>query len=187
MLSILALAWHAYTFTISGSRITVEIRRGLRRGEAVSTYPDDAAAWQVDQIREQGFTEEVYAVKVNNKGRGETSVTDVAVAFSDGGSLGITRQDPPLPFRLNGEHAQTWYIPAPSVGAYVRTSMKAWPDKAKNMIVRGCVTLGNARRSFPRTACCPGKHDLVHLVEILSGRDCVTGGSRIGCLPGPRS
>jgi hypothetical protein len=93
ILSLLALAWQAYSFAASGSRIRVELRRGLRGLGAVVTFPDEAPAWHFEQARDQGLTEPVYAVKVNNTGRGGTSITSVELAFSDGGALVVTAPD----------------------------------------------------------------------------------------------
>jgi hypothetical protein len=145
LLSLLALAWQAYSFAVSGSRIRVELRRCLGGDGAVATFPDDAPAWHFEQAAGQGLTEPLYAVKVNNSGRGGTSITGIELAFSDGGAVVLTGPDPPLPFRLDGEHEQTWYVEAGLAGAYASTSAQVWPEKAKDMTVQGRVTLGSSK------------------------------------------
>jgi hypothetical protein len=146
VLSLGALGWQWYSFVfIAGSRVTVELRQGLKGLDAVLTMPEDAADWHIDYARDQGYTDPVYAIKVNNTGRGSTSITAVDLAFSDGGALGLTQHDPPLAFRLKGEDEQTWYIDAQPAVAYAASAAAAWPDRAKNMTVRGRVTLGNKK------------------------------------------
>ena len=153
VLSLGALAWQWYSFVfVSGSRITVELRRGLKGVGAVVTYPDTAAEWHLEMARQEGYTEPVSAIRVNNTGRGSTSITSVDLAFSDGGAIGITTYDPPLPFRLEGEHEQTWYIDARPAAAYAASSVKVWPDKARNMTVRGRVALGSKKMVSSRNS-----------------------------------
>lgn len=111
VLSLGAHAWQWYSFVfISGSRLRVEVRRGLRGMGAVVTHPETATDWTIESAREQEYTDPVYAIVVNNMGRGGTSGNSVELAFSDGGSVAFARQEPALPFRLEGEHQQTWYV-----------------------------------------------------------------------------
>jgi hypothetical protein len=148
VLSLLALGWQAYSVAISGSRVRVSVQRGLRGPGAVVTFPDDAQEWHLEMAREQGLTQAVYAIKVANTGRGGTSVSGVALAFSDGGALLPAPLDPPLPFRLDGEHEQTWYVEAAPARDYAAVSAKVLPDRARNMTARGRVTLGSAKTVF---------------------------------------
>src|SRR5262249_16707666 len=63
VLSLLALAWQAYSFTRSGSRMKVELKRGLRSQGAVVTFPANPPTCHVDEARTQGFTEPVSACR----------------------------------------------------------------------------------------------------------------------------
>ena len=124
-LALASLAWQAFSFRISGSRISVEILAGLggvmggQRG--VATLPPTAQRHELDMVRSQGLTEPLLAVRVYNTGRGATSVAAVDVLFDDGGAISNTAYDPPLPFRLIGESVQTWYFDASFAAGYVST------------------------------------------------------------------
>jgi hypothetical protein len=146
VLSLLALGWQWYSFVfISGSRVRVQLRSGLRGIGAVVTHPSDATPEQLKMTEAQGFTDPVFAVVVNNTGRGATSVTAVELAFSNGGSLGLTQLEPALPFRLEGEYGQTWYIDAQPAFAFARATQQIPAAGTKGMTVRGRVTLGNTK------------------------------------------
>jgi hypothetical protein len=147
-LALASLAWQAFSFRISGSRITTEIQAGLKGfmgGQlGVATLPPTAAPHEVELLRSQGFTEPVLAVRVVNTGRGSTSVASVDLLFDDGGAVGNTTHDPPLPFRLIGESEQSWYFDASFAVAYVSTMEQVKPT-GKPHAVRGRVRLGSKR------------------------------------------
>jgi hypothetical protein len=109
-LALLSLFWQAFSFVATGSRVSVEVKAGLRGVGAVATLAHTATAQEVAFMQSQGFTDPVVAVKVNNTGRGSTSVADVDLLFDDGGAIGNAVHDPPVPFRLIGESEQTWYF-----------------------------------------------------------------------------
>lgn len=153
VLALAALGWQWYSVTfISGSRISVEIRRALMGLGAVVSFPDDAPDWHLAQAQQQGYTQPMYAVQVNNTARGMTSIVAVDLAFSDGGGRQITQPDPALPYRLEGESEEKWYFEAAPAAAYAATSAKVWPDKARNMTVRGRVKLGSKKVVLSKNA-----------------------------------
>jgi hypothetical protein len=149
VLSLAALAWQAYsTLVIAGSRIEVDVRRGLMPPDrsGVLTFPDSAPEHEIEHAQSQGYTEPVYAVTANNTARGATTVVSVDLAFSDGGSYKMTTPTPPpLPYRLEGEDERTWYLDAGPVNAYAAASRRTWPEKTKNLNLRGRVILGSKK------------------------------------------
>lgn len=149
-LAIAGLAWQWYSTMLTGARIKVEIRRGLRAVAGVITFDDDTPDWQIDQARQQGYTDPVYAVRVNNTGRGETSITRVELEFSDAVALQLQGQSPPRPHRMIGESEAVWYFEGADVHAAAAASKAVWPDKAKNLTVRGKITLGSTKTAISR-------------------------------------
>jgi hypothetical protein len=143
-LALLSLAWQAFSFLLTGSRVRVNVRPGLRGFGGVVTVPLDATPANVAYLRDQGFTEPVFAVEAINRGRGETSVASVDLVFDDGGSVSNAAHDPPLPFKLNGESSQTWYIDAHLAFAYAKASESVKPS-GKTPSARGRVTLGSSK------------------------------------------
>ncbi len=142
-LALASLAWQARTFAISGSRISVEIKTALRGRGGDLTLPHTATAHDVEYMQSQGFEEPLFAVQVNNVGRGSTSIAEVKLVLDDGMAVN-TVLNPPLPFRLVGESEQTWYFDANLVVAVVRTSEKVMPT-GKPRTVRGQVKLGSKK------------------------------------------
>lgn len=106
--------------------------------------PHDASAQSVAYLGAQGFTDPVLAVEAINRGRGETSIVSVDLVFDDGGSVGDGILDPPLPFRLIGESAQTWYFDAHLASAYAKAIESVMPT-GKARAVRGRVALGSGK------------------------------------------
>lgn len=142
-----SLAWQAWTFRLSGSRVRVEIARGLKSTTHALTMPRDATSQQIESMRAQGFTNPVLAVTVKNSGRGETSVASVDVQLPGGGAVSESLHEPPLPFRLPGESEQTWYFDARLAEGYVRifdSSLAA--DVART--ARGRVRLGGREKAI---------------------------------------
>jgi hypothetical protein len=143
-LALLALAWQALSFILTGSRVRVAVRPGLRGIGAVVTVPHDAAALALAHLRSQGFTDPIFAVEVTNRGRGETSVTSVDLVFDDGGSVGAGVLDPPLPFRLIGDSSQTWYFDVQMAVAYAK-AMEGVKPTGKPAVLRGRAMLGSGK------------------------------------------
>jgi hypothetical protein len=127
-LALLSLAWQAWSFLLSGSRVTVEVRSGLRSATGALTIPGTANATALEQVRAQGFHEPALAVEVNNAGRGPTSIVRLDLHFGKGAAVSNTVFDPPLPFRLDGESEQTWLFDAQLARAYAQTLAKTVPD-----------------------------------------------------------
>ena len=72
VLALASLAWQARTFIVTGSRISVEIRPGLMGFGSVVTLSSEGTADQLGYMHSQGYTDPVFAVQVNNTGRGST-------------------------------------------------------------------------------------------------------------------
>lgn len=141
LLAMASLGWQAWTFTRSGSRVTVAIARGLMGAGHAITVPWDATPQQLAHMRSQGYTDRVYLVTASNSGRGETSVVSVDVLLPGGGSTTETRLEPPLPFRLAGQSEQTWHFDARLVEGYVRVFDELLSDDTPRT-ARGRVRLG---------------------------------------------
>jgi hypothetical protein len=144
VLAVGSLLWQAWTFLRSGSRVRVEARDGFRRAGigAVATIAKTASAEEAAHLRDQGFTERVLAVHVSNAGRGSTSVVSVDLVFNDGGSVASAAQDPPLPFRLEGESEQAWYMEAQLAQRYAAAMQIERPT------VRAEVRLGGRKKAL---------------------------------------
>lgn len=87
-----------------------EAARNVKRSQGLAT------------LAQQGFTQEVLGIEVTNTGRLAIQVAGVKAALSNGvkvsslaGSLG-----PALPYRLEPQHTESWFLPAPPIrGAVV--------------------------------------------------------------------
>ena len=112
VLALLSLAWQAVSFRLSGSRVTVELRTGMRNAISAVTTPALATPFHLDHLRAQGFTDRVLAVQVKNSGRSPTSVVSVDVRYVNGAIYTETAFEPRLPFRLEAESEQTWFFEA---------------------------------------------------------------------------
>jgi hypothetical protein len=104
----------------------------------VITFSNAPDTQQVNRLRSDGYTEPVFAVEAYNTGRGATSIIDIDLSFDDGGAVRMTQPNPPLPFRLEGESAETWYIDARLAMAYATAT-------GQQRIARGRVVLGSKK------------------------------------------
>ncbi len=143
-LALASLLWQGLTFLISGSRVSVKVRVGLKGVGSVVTLPHAATPKEVQFMRSQGFTEPVFAVQVNNTGRGSTSVVSVDLVFEDGGAVGDAALDPPVPFTLVGESEQSWYLDARLASGYVKAIEQVKPT-GQPRAARGRVKLGSKK------------------------------------------
>ena len=135
-----ALAWQAWSFRQAGSRVRVEIRSGLMGAVGMVTTPGAATAQQLEQLREQGYSTPVIAVRVMNSGRGATSVVSVAILYEGGAAFeNQAAMDPPLPYRLEGEHEETWRFDGQQVTAYAAALAAT---QLGGRTIRARVTLG---------------------------------------------
>jgi hypothetical protein len=155
-----SLAWQAWTFSRSGSRVVVEIRSGLMGPSGFVTAPGTTARNQLEQLRAQGFTTPIVAVRVSNIGRGTTSITSVGILYKGGAVFENAAWGPDLPLRLEGEHEETWHFQGQQVTGYAealaRTLISANP-----MRMRGQVrTAGRAKPISSK--------NLIHLREAVS-------------------
>jgi hypothetical protein len=147
LLAVAALAWQAWSFYLAGSRVSVEIRNGLKRGNAVATTASTPTPKELEGFAAQGFDEPIFSIKVYNAGRGATSIVDLDITFCDGGGGGVGNLvlDPPLPFRLQGESEQTWHFDAEHVRAVAHAFAAAMPDRSFRA-VRGRAQIGGRKR-----------------------------------------
>ncbi|MGA8353467.1 MAG: hypothetical protein WB698_04795 [Solirubrobacteraceae bacterium] len=147
LFALASLGWQAWTFRLSGSRVRVDIARGLKSGTHALTMPSTATPQQIERMSSQGFTQPVLAVTVSNSGRGETSIASVDVLLPGGGGVDESVHEPPLPFRLAGESEQTWYFDALLAEGYVRVFDEHLP-KDKPRTARGRVRLGGRKEAI---------------------------------------
>jgi hypothetical protein len=112
VLAVLSFGWQAWSFIVSGSRVTVTLRAGMSDGSKVASLATAPSPEALQMLVAQGLTKPVYSVHVHNRGRGPTSVRAVELVFSDGGAITHTGLEPSLPHRLDGESDATWHLEA---------------------------------------------------------------------------
>ncbi len=145
-LALVSIAWQAWSFRQSGSRVKVEILSGLSSGVGIVLVAGAAPVDQLDQLRAQGFTTPIIAVRAVNAGRGATSVTSVGVHYEGGASFeNPAVMDPPLPFRLEGEHEQTWRFDGTQVTAYGKALMQT---TGTGRVIRGRVQIAGREKAI---------------------------------------
>jgi hypothetical protein len=82
----------------------------------------------------------VIAVRVINAGRGATSVLNVGIAYEGGAAFeNPVAMDPPLPYRLDGEHEETWRFDGQQVTAYGKALTAT---QLGGQTIRGQVSVG---------------------------------------------
>jgi hypothetical protein len=140
-LALVSLAWQWRSFYLSGSRVTVLVKYGLRGIGAVVTTANPGDREQIARLQAQGFTDPVLAVQVKNAGRSPTSVVAVDLLFHHGGAIGGMQLDPPLPYRLDSESERTWYFPAEPARHYAQATETVMKTNMPHT-VRGRVQLG---------------------------------------------
>jgi hypothetical protein len=145
-LALLSLAWQAFSFRLSGSRISVEIRSGFRRGDMLVTAPWDPSPEEVGRLRAQGLTDSALSVTVTNSGRGPTSVTHVDVFFPNGAAYSDPAAPPSLPFRMEGESEQTWVLDRELVERYVK-ALEWATQTGEPLTIRGRVRVAGKKES----------------------------------------
>jgi hypothetical protein len=128
LLALLSIAWQAWSFMRSGSRVSVVVHSGLWNATGAMTVPGSPTEAMLQQMRAQGFREPALAIEVRNAGRGPTSVVKLAIHFGKGVTWTDFKFDPPLSFRLEGESEQTWLVDAPSVVSAARALALTAPD-----------------------------------------------------------
>jgi hypothetical protein len=123
VLSVISLTWQAATFVMSGSRVRARLRHGAAGGGSVVSGPPGTQSLRV--MAEQGFTTEVIGVEVRNVGRLAVQVTDVRAALPSGFQVSEARisMGPDLPYRLEAQSSQTWFLPAQMARAAVTASV----------------------------------------------------------------
>jgi hypothetical protein len=132
VLAAFSLGWQAVTFVLSGPRVKVRLKEGLRGLGGViiappSIYPDSGRA----SLEADGYTEHVLAVVVTNSGRSATTVQRWSLNYGNG--VVFTHQldsrNPVLPHRLEPHTTETWYASvaqvAPIVEGFVDQSESA--------------------------------------------------------------
>jgi hypothetical protein len=138
-----SLAWQAASFALSGARVKVALRHGaVGPGGALTSQP---GKFDVRRAAEEGFTLEVLAIEIINVGRMGVSVTRIGTRFSNGMGFFETtnRLNPGLPFRLDPQTNQTFYVSMEPVRAAVYSAQEVLG--AGVVRVRGTVELGNGK------------------------------------------
>jgi hypothetical protein len=144
VLALASLAWQAWSFVASGSRVKVYIRNGMSNGLAAMTVPSEVTPAALNMLQQQGFTEPIIAVQVRNLGRSPTSVTKVGVRYDNGAVFTLTNGRPgnaDVPHRLDGESEKTWFFPANDIGAYAKGMNKMFSTPATS--IQGLVDVGS--------------------------------------------
>jgi hypothetical protein len=154
-LALASLGWQAYTFFRSGSRIKVILRSGTTDG--ISSYVTAPGQMTDDQTRllvRQGMTTPVIGVEVINAGRGPTSVTSVGVVYTNGAAYGgaFLPGSPGLPFRLEGETEQTWYLDARMVSNVAKAWEQTMPTGKAHVIQAQVRIAGRTKPSLSKNS-----------------------------------
>lgn len=111
VLALASLAWQAWSFRLSGSRVSVALRAGMRNASGSGiTAPGALTTAGMQLMQHQGFTQPVLAVEVTNSGRSPTNVLSVKILYDNGAAYAETHHTPSLPFRIDAESEQTWYF-----------------------------------------------------------------------------
>jgi hypothetical protein len=149
VLSVMSLTWQATMFVLSGSRIKALLQHGaIGRGSLVVSKPGTQS---MEYLANQGFTDEVLAIKVRNVGRLSVSVTSVAAVFGSGISIGQLDhpRDRALPYRLEAQSEQTWFVSMDAVRAAAESWLATRPKGSSvtrgQLTVQMSVGLGNGK------------------------------------------
>jgi hypothetical protein len=147
VLAVASLVWQAWTFRLSGSRVGVRLRSGMRdlANTAAVTGPDHMSTDQELRLRAQGFTHPVLAVEVKNSGRSPTSVQSVSIQFANGAVYTESHFDPALPFRLEAESERTWYFERGRIVTYAQAMGQVF-STCSPLTIRGSVSLGGREK-----------------------------------------
>ncbi len=113
-LATLSLGWQAATFFLSGPRIKVNLREGLRGPLGLMLAP--ASIYTAEgraALERMGYTEQVVAVEAVNRGRLGATVNNWSVKFGNGAIYGnpSDMRNPQLPYRLEPHTSMTWCVP----------------------------------------------------------------------------
>jgi hypothetical protein len=146
-LAVLSIAWQAATFILTGPRVKVELHEGLRGPLGVmvaslNVYTDDGRA----ALERSGYDEHVLAITAINNGRLPATITSWSVRFGNGASqsVGLDRQNPELPYRLEAHSSATWYMLAEHAQGVQRVFADQGRDASK---MRGEVGLASGKRT----------------------------------------
>jgi hypothetical protein len=146
VLSVIALAWQAVTWHLSGPRVKVELRLGAADGRTYSTVPA-TSNWRrhLQEMSRQGARSQMFAVEIVNTGRQATTVTGYKAETDTGVGTGVVAPPahlPTLPHRLEAESSVLYYLPLQDV-AEILELLKTTGQEAKT--VRMTVTLGSGK------------------------------------------
>jgi hypothetical protein len=148
VLAVASLVWQAWTFRLSGSRVSVKLRSGMRdlANTAAVTGPNHLMTDQELRLHAQGFTHPVLAVEVKNSGRSHTSIQSVSIQFANGAVYTGSHSDPALPFRLEAENERTWFFERGQTVAYAQAMGQVF-STGSPLTICGSVSLGGRGRS----------------------------------------
>jgi hypothetical protein len=114
-LAMLSLGWQAATFFLSGPRVKVYLREGLRGPVGVMLAPASIYTGEGrDALTRMGYTEHVLGVEAVNRGRLPATIGHWSLKFKNDVAYQNPTDptNPSLPFRLEPETSATWYAPA---------------------------------------------------------------------------
>jgi hypothetical protein len=152
LLALVALAWHAAVFLLSGPRVGVAMKIGFlsTAGTVVSWAPGKGSDENIPELRKHGFDYPVVTAELRNKGRMPVSVTRVEVVYSNG--IALTGLEPVvgegLPFRLEAHSEFTYVLPGEEVARGVQATVGIGGSDR----VRLRVSLGNGKTLRTRAA-----------------------------------
>jgi hypothetical protein len=138
------LAWSIASFWLSGPRFKVEFLHGVRNnGAVVLVRGYDPASLEV--MRGQGYTAEVFGVRVRNVGRAAAWVTDWSARLDGfGWTNPLDPTNPVLPARLEPGQTLTWWADGRSVRAMASVAASAGTGPHSGLAME--VELGTGKR-----------------------------------------
>lgn len=112
-LSVASLTWQVATHKLTGPRMRVEVKHGLRGPAAVISWEPHDPPSDVARHVSDGFNKPVVVVTVRNVGRMAASVDSVnfsvgKVALQPDGAI----EGPAMPHRIDAHDAAAWYVDA---------------------------------------------------------------------------
>ena len=146
VLALASIAWQAWSFRLSGSRVSVALRAGMRNASgSVVTAPAELTTAGMQLLQRQGFTQPALVVEVTNSGRSPTNVLSVKILYDNGAAYAETHYTPPLPCRVDAESEQTWYFDGTQISVYGQ-AMGQVLTSDKPLGIRGQVTIGGKKK-----------------------------------------
>lgn len=179
ILAVVSLLWQAATFVLSGPRVKVRLREGIRgdHGGALLGPIENYTADGLAALTAQGYSEHVLGIEVVNTGRLPATIRTWGLRFGNRAvyTHNLDPRNPPLPHRLEPATSEVWYVPVANLqelqGDFVDQSREAATARADVDLATGKTV--SSRDGFTI------RPDEIQLVRPLA--------ARVRARPRPRS